>query len=142
MKTKLMMTAVLSVLFGGTSATAHATPTAKLITPTLWAVGGAPASPSAYLACNLTNVSDETRTVRVRIISNGSILLDSGYVSVDPLFTTNHFIEGLPGGGPIYCEFTVEGFKLWYRGAAKLFRFTPDTPEATDTTDFVAIPAT
>jgi len=60
---------------------------------------------------------------------------------VDPLYTTNHFVEGLPGGGPIYCEFTVEGFKSWYRGAAKLFRFTPDTPEATDTTDFLVIAA-
>ncbi|MEA3419470.1 MAG: hypothetical protein U9Q90_08745 [Campylobacterota bacterium] len=27
----------------------------------------------------------------------------------------------MPKGAPIYCEFTVEGSKEMYRGAAKLF---------------------
>ena len=38
-----------------------------------------------------------------------------------PQYTSDHFVEGLPDGGPIYCEFTVEGSKKEYRGAAKLF---------------------
>lgn len=101
----------------------------QLITPTLWVV-----SPDNF-ACNLTNVSKETRIVQVRIITNGDILLDSGEVSVEPMHTANHFIDGLPDGGPIYCEFTVEGRKHWYRGAAKLFRDSPNT------TDFLVIPA-
>ena len=101
----------------------------QLITPTLWA-----ASPD-NLACNLTNVSKKTRTVQVRIITNGMILLNSGKISVEPLHTTDHFIAGLIGGGPIYCEFTVEGSKKWYRGAAKLFRDAPNT------TDFLVISA-
>lgn len=103
--------------------------TSKLFTPTLWALA------PDLLACNLTNVGQETRTVRIRIISNGSILLDSGLVSVEPLHTTNHFVTGLAfPGGPLFCEFTVEGFKLSYRGAAKLFH-------PPSTSDFVAIPA-
>lgn len=105
--------------------------TSKLITPTLWA------QQPTYFACNLTNVSNDTRTIRVRIISNGDILDDSGEVSVEPLHTANYYVPGLDGrGGPIYCEFTVEGPKKWYRGAAKLF---PDAENPT--TDFVAIPA-
>ncbi|MGR8979201.1 MAG: hypothetical protein ACU84H_03795 [Gammaproteobacteria bacterium] len=103
----------------------------KLITPTLWA------QQPDYFACNLTNVSDKTRFIRVRLISNGTILEDSGEVAVEPLHTANYYIPGLPErGGPIYCEFTVEGSKKWYRGAAKLF---PD--ENNPTTDLVAIPA-
>jgi hypothetical protein len=103
--------------------------TSKLITPTLWAL-----TPD-LLACNLTNVTQQTRTVQVRIISNGSILLDSGPIPVDPQHTTNHFVTGLAfPGGPLYCEFTVEGFKAGYRGAAKLFH--PPT-----SSDFVALPA-
>ena len=113
----------------------------ELITPTLWAEGGRPDSPSAFLACNLTNVSSTTRTVRTRIVSNGVILLDSGNEQLDPWFTANHFVEGLSGGGPIYCHFTVQGYKTWYRGAAKLFRFDPDDPTAVDTTDFLVISA-
>jgi hypothetical protein len=101
----------------------------QLITPTLWAV-----SPD-HFACNLTNVSKKNRIAQVRIITNGDILLDSGEVTVQPMHTVDHFIDGLPDGGPIYCEFTVEGRKNWYRGAAKLFRDSPNT------TDFLVISA-
>jgi len=53
------------------------------------------------------------------------------------LHTANYYIPGLPeSGGSIYCEFTVEGYKKWYRGAAKLF-----PAENNPTTDLVAIPA-
>jgi len=90
-----------------------------------------------YFACNLTNVSNNTRIIRVRIISNGTIHDDSGKVPVEPLHTANYYIPGLPeSGGSIYCEFTVEGYKKWYRGAAKLF-----PAENNPTTDLVAIPA-
>ncbi|MGJ0515200.1 MAG: hypothetical protein ACR65O_05540 [Methylomicrobium sp.] len=103
----------------------------KLFTPTLWA------QQPNFFACNLTNVSDDTRTIQVRIISNGAILDDSGEVPVEPLHTANYYIPGLPDrGGPIFCEFTVEGPKKWYRGAAKLF-----PAENNPTTDLVAIPA-
>ncbi len=101
----------------------------QLITPTLWAE-----TPDKF-ACNLTNVSKKNRTVRVRIITDGNILLDSGKISVEPLHTTDQVVGGLINGGPIYCEFTVEGAKKWYRGAAKLFRDSPNT------SDFLVIPA-
>lgn len=101
----------------------------QLITPTLWAE-----TPDKF-ACNLTNVSKKTRTIRVRIITNGEILHDSGMISVAPLHTSDRFVDGLVGGGPIYCEFTVEGAKKWYRGAAKLFSDSPNT------SDFLVIPA-
>lgn len=103
----------------------------RLFTPTLWA------QQPNFFACNLTNVSDKTRRIQVRIISNGIILDDSGEIPVEPLYTANYYIPGLPDrGGPIFCEFTVEGPKTWYRGAAKLF-----PAENNPTTDLVAIPA-
>lgn len=105
--------------------TVHA---ATLFTPTLWAV-----APDA-LACNLTNVDGSPHTVRVRIISNGDILLDSGEVKLAPQHTTDHSVEGLPEGGPLYCEFTVDGSAKKYRGVAKLFH-------APNSSDFVAVPA-
>lgn len=89
---------------------------AKLFTPTLWAV-----SPDGF-ACNLTNVGHKTGRVKVRIITNGDILLDSEEFRLAPQKTSDHFVEGLPDGGPSYCEFTVQGSKKDYRGAAKLFR--------------------
>ena len=99
-----------------------------LYTPTLWAV-----KPDA-LACNLTNVSSKTRNVKVRIINNGKVLLRSERIRLAPRHTTDHFVEGLDEGGPIYCEFSVEGDKKHFRGAAKLFVFP-------NSSDFVAIAA-
>lgn len=101
----------------------------QLFTPTLWAV-----APDA-LACNLTNVSNKTRRVRVRIITNGTVLLDSEEISLEPQHTTDHTVNGPPEGAPIYCEFTVKGSKKHYRGVAKLFH-------APNSSDFVAVPAT
>ncbi len=102
---------------------------AQLITPTLWA-----ASPDNF-ACNLTNISKRTRTVQVRIITNGTVLLDSGRITVEPMHTADHFVDGLENGGPIYCEFSVEGSKNWYRGSAKLFR------DGANSSDFLVIVA-
>jgi len=101
---------------------------ATLFTPTLWAV-----APDA-LACNLTNVDGSPHTIRVRIISNGDILLDTGKIKLAPQHTTDHSVDGLPDGAPIYCEFTVEGSGKKYRGVAKLFH-------APNSSDFVAVPA-
>ncbi|MGR8952968.1 MAG: hypothetical protein ACU83V_11215, partial [Gammaproteobacteria bacterium] len=67
----------------------------KLITATLWA------QYPNYFACNLTNVSEATRTIRVRLISNGTPLMDSGEVAVEPMHTANYYIPGLTDrGGP------------------------------------------
>lgn len=87
----------------------------QLITPTLWVQ-----APDMF-ACNLTNVDHKTHAVQVRIITNGKILLESKKLPLEPKHTTNHAVEGLLKGAPIYCEFTVEGSKDIYRGAAKLF---------------------
>ena len=76
----------------------------------------------------------KTRTVRIRIITQAKILLDSGEIALEPMHTTDHTVDGLDQGGPIYCEFTVEGSKKHYRGVAKLFR-------APNSSDFVAVPA-
>ena len=87
----------------------------QLITPALWVQ-----APDMF-ACNLTNVDQKIHTVQVRIITNAKVLLESKKLSLEPKHTTNHTVEGLPKGAPIYCEFTVEGSKGMYRGAAKLF---------------------
>ena len=87
----------------------------QLITPTLWVQ-----APDMF-ACNLTNVDHKIHVVQVRIITNGKVLLESKKLSLEPKHTTNHAVEGLVKGAPIYCEFTVEGSKDMYRGAAKLF---------------------
>lgn len=100
-----------------------------LITPTLW-----PVAPDMF-GCNLTNVSNKTRTVGIRIISNGKILQENGKVLLEPRHTVDSTVEGPSGGGPIYCEFTVEGSKKFYRGAAKIFHPKPHE------SDFVAVPA-
>lgn len=132
MKLKVLLVTVTICLSMNTQADdTHHKHKSKLITPTLWAQ-----EPDLF-ACNLTNVSNKIRTIRVRIISNGEILLNSGKVSVKPLYTADYYVEGLGDlGGPIYCEFTVEGPKKWYRGAAKLF-----ADNVRPTTDFVVIAA-
>ncbi len=101
----------------------------QLITPTLWAL-----APDMF-ACNLTNVDNKAHQVQVRIISNGKVLLESKTLSLEPKHTTNHKIEGLPKGAPLYCEFTVEGDDDMYRGVAVLYH-------APAGSDFVAVPAT
>lgn len=129
MKLKTLM--ILTSLLASQNITANDNQFVQLITPTLWA------QKPQYFACNLTNVSDKSHTIQVRIISNGDILLESGEVDVEPRYTANYYIQGLGGrGGPLYCEFTVEGSKEWYRGAAKLF-----PGKNHPTTDLVAIPA-
>lgn len=101
----------------------------KLITPTLWAV-----YPHG-LACNLCNVSGKTRLMRTRIIHEGEVLKDTGIVSIDHMHTHDIYVEGLPDGGPIYCEFSFEGSKGDFRGAVKLF-------ELPNSSDFTSLPAT
>lgn len=127
----LLAIAVACMTVNATAQTGGGGQTVRLITPTLWVE-----LPDQF-ACNLTNVSNQTRNVRTRIISNGVVLSNSGVVPVQPMYTANEAIAGLSApGGPIYCEFTVEENKNWYRGAAKLWRLEPNF------TDFLVIPAT
>ena len=113
----------------------------KLITPTLW-----PLAPD-NLGCNLSNVGPKTKHALVRIISQGEVLLDSGTVSIEPRHTYDAVIDGLEKGGPVYCEFSVEGSTDDFSGSIKIFpTATVDiSPDATDfktDTDIVALPAT
>ena len=129
MKAKIILSAVSLILLINVQAIAGSpqdTDTAELITPTLFAVHipGATANVTlndAMFACNLTNVGNTVRTVEVRIISNGVILLNSGEISLAPEHTADYVVNGFPNGAPIYCDFTVEGWKKDYRGDAKLF---------------------
>src|SRR6516164_3578300 len=130
MKSKIVLTVVSLLLLVNVQAIAGSLQddkdAAKLITPTLWAVHipGAPADVTlsdARFACNLTNVGNRMRTVQVRIISNGVVLLDSGEIALPSQHTAGPVVDGFPNGAPIYCEFTVEGSKNDYRGDAKLF---------------------
>ena len=83
--------------------------------------------------------------VQVRIISNGNVLLESVKISLKARHTTNHTVMGFVKGGSIYCEFTIEGSKDMYRGAAKLFPEPTDSaftdPDYSAASDFVAVPA-
>lgn len=139
MKMKGIMFAAILMLFLHAQADGQPPQKKQLITPTLWAQ-----APDMF-ACNLTNVDHKTHVVQVRIITNGKVLLESTKLSLEPKHTTNHTVEGLPKGAPIYCEFTVEGSKDMYRGAAKLFPaptnrdFTASGYSAAS--DFVAIAA-
>lgn len=102
----------------------------SLFTPTLWV-----AAPNKF-ACNLTNISDKTIQVRTQIISNGSVLFDSGKMSLTARHTANHTIDGLTDGGPIYCSFFIQGDKGRVRGAGKAFRAPPENG-----TDIAIVPA-
>ncbi len=144
MKMIRIMLAAILMLFVHAQAEGQQPQKKQLITPTLWAQ-----APDMF-ACNLTNVDRRTHVVQVRIISNGEVLLDSldldsGEISLEPKHTTNHTVQGLPNGAPIYCEFTIEGSKDMYRGAAKLFPVPSDLdftdPAYSAASDFVAVPA-
>jgi hypothetical protein len=87
----------------------------QLITPTLWTL-----APDMF-ACNLTNVDSKAHRVEVRIISNGKVLLESKPMTLEPRHTSNHKVEGPAKGGPLYCEFTVEGDKDEFRGVAVIY---------------------
>jgi len=115
MKRKRIIFAVILMLSAYAQADDQQSQKEQLITPTLWVQ-----APDMF-ACNLTNVDQKIHTVQVRIITNGKVLLESKKLSLEPKHTTNHTVEGLPKGAPIYCEFTIEGSKEMYRGAAKLF---------------------
>ncbi len=107
----------------------HSSDKERLVTPTLWA-----ADPIMF-ACNLTNVDHKAHQVQARIISNGEVLYESKKIRLEPRHTTNDTIKGLPGdGGPLYCEFTVEGDKDDFRGVAVLYRGVRGS-------DFVAVRA-
>ena len=131
MKMIRIMFAAILMLFVHAQAEGQSPQKEQLITPTLWA------KHPDHFACNLTNVDLMAHVVQVRIISNGEVLLDSldsGEISLEPKYTTNHTVQGEAGGGPIYCEFTVEGSKDMYRGAAKLYPH----PTGTDITAIAA----
>ena len=122
---------VTAILFAGqlNAGDHHTSDKKQLITPTIWAAS------DTMFACNLTNVDTKAHQVQVRIISNGKVLLDSKALTVDPRHTTNHKTKGLPNdGGPIYCEFTIEGDDDDFRGVAVLYRGPSGS-------DFVAVPA-
>jgi len=106
----------------------HSNKMEMLATPTLWAL-----APDMF-ACNLTNVDHTAHKIRVRIISNGKVLLESKTLSLEPRHTSNHKITGPTKGGPLYCEFIVEGDKDEYRGVAVLYH-------APSGSDFVAVAA-
>jgi hypothetical protein len=125
-KTSLSLVLLLASM--GT-ALANQSPENRLITPTLYVK-----APDNF-ACNLTNVSGQTGKARVRIISNGAVLSDSGAITVSPAHTANYTVPGLPNGGPIYCDFTVQDSKESYRGDAKLYH------SGTDDSDFLVISA-
>ncbi|WP_415406151.1 hypothetical protein ACLHDG_10320 [Sulfurovum sp. CS9] len=128
MKMIRIMLAAILMLFVHAQAEGQSPQKEQLITPTLWA------KHPDHFACNLTNVDHETHVVQVRIISNGEVLEDSEEISLEPKHTTNHTVQGSHEGGPIYCEFTVEGSKDMYRGAAKLYPH----PTGTDITAIAA----
>jgi len=115
MNRKGIIFAVILLLSVYAQADDQQSPKEQLITPTLWVQ-----APDMF-ACNLTNVDQKINIVQVRIITNGKVLLESKKLSLEPKHTTNHAVEGLLKGAPIYCEFTIEGSKEMYRGAAKLF---------------------
>ena len=121
MRIKKIMLAAILMLFVHAQADENTSERKQLITPALWVQ-----VPDMF-ACNLTNVDYKTRTVQVRIITNGKVLLESKKLSLAPKHTTNHVVKGLPKGGPIYCEFTIEGVKDMYRGVAKLFSVTTNS---------------
>lgn len=115
MKKSVLTIAALCMLFIQGEAEDKPAQNVQLITPTLWVK-----APDMF-ACNLTNVDDETHAVEVKIITNGKVLLESKKLIVEPKHTTNHTVQGMPNGAPLYCVFTVEGSKEMYRGAGKIF---------------------
>ena len=125
---KILLAALLLTFVQLNADSRHSDEKDQLMTPTLWVL-----APDMF-ACNLTNVDDKVHQVQVRIISNGKVLLESKPLSLEPRHTTNHKIEGLPKGAPLYCEFTVEGDKDGFRGVAVLYRGVRGS-------DFVAVPA-
>lgn len=102
-------------------------PSTTLATPTLWAK-----SPNMF-TCSVTNISSMDRTIRIKIISQGNVLKDSGDVTLGSKHTQGLDIVGFQDGGYMYCEFTVEGRKTWYRGVGKMYHVDGD--------DFIAVPA-
>ena len=106
----------------------HSSGKEQLITPTLWVL-----APDMF-ACNLTNVDSKAHQIQVRIISNGKVLLESKKMMLEPRHTSNHKTEGPSKGGPLYCEFTVEGDDDNFRGVAVLYH-------APAGSDFVAVQA-
>ena len=125
---KILLAAILLAFIQLNADSKHSNEKDQLMTPTLWVL-----APDMF-ACNLTNVDKKAHQVQVRIISNGKVLLESKPISLESRHTTNHKIEGLPKGAPLYCEFTVEGDDDMYRGVAVLYH-------APAGSDFVAVPA-
>jgi len=118
----------------------------KLFTPALW-----PVAPD-NLACNLSNVkSSKAESARIRIVSQGGVLYDSGLIAIEPRNTYDAVIDGLEKGGPVYCEFSFDASRGDddFAGSIKIFRtattdIDPDLDEThfQSDTDMVALPAT
>lgn len=101
--------------------------TSQLISPALWKI-----DPDVF-TCSLTNVTSQSHAIRIRIIHDGVTLKDSGKVSLAAKTTKGIDFESLPAPGYLYCEFTVDGLKGWYRGVAKMYHV--------DGGDFIAVAA-
>lgn len=87
----------------------------KLITPVLWKI-----DPDVF-ACSLTSVTSKSHEVRIRIIHDETTLKDSGKVSLASRTTKGLDLESLPDPGYLYCKFTMDELKRWYRGIAKMY---------------------
>ncbi|MGZ3806813.1 MAG: hypothetical protein ACXVCE_01905 [Bacteriovorax sp.] len=82
----------------------------------------------------MTNVSTTDHMVQIRIINGEGVTLKESKISLGAKHTAGLDNVGLPEGGYMYCEFTVNEHKEWYRGVAKLYH-------ANNGGDFVAVAA-
>lgn len=127
MKIKNIFSAIsILLLVNASTVYAQELPNSILTTAALWAT-----SPNMF-TCSLTNITTVDHTVMLRIYSQGNLLKEKK-MSLPARTTSSVDMEGFTNGGYMYCEFTVEGQKAWYRGLAKLYRSGGD--------DFIAIPA-
>lgn len=127
MHTRIVVAMTLFILTAATAASAG-----MLVSGTLWA------EEPVSLACNITNVSGKDRSVQTRIIngSTGEVMLTE-MAELQPGRTLDATVEGLAGGGPIYCAFEFGGKNKHFRGVAKLW----GGPSASNSSDITAIPA-
>lgn len=86
--------------------TAHAT---TLFTPPLVPDG------DNQLDCDLLNVSGQTRSATIQVLTREGVVLESVDVTLHP--GTEAVASVLADEQPRYCKFAVEGNKLHFRGS-------------------------
>jgi hypothetical protein len=98
------------ILIGAESAYAD-----ELFSPPLPALAG------NYLECSIVNVSNSTRTVRVRVFdSSGNQVSDSGDMELAAGAATG---VSVPGGAlGFYCTFTVQGQGKYFRASISVLQ--------------------